>query len=382
MPDETFCFELRDFQDLAELERLWLDLEQRAAGTIFLSWNWIGCWLRETSLRPTVLIGHAAARVVLLGVVTASTRRALRALTVQGFWLHMTGDPREDVITIEYNGFLVEQGLGTKIEADAIAFLLRGTDFNGSRQQELHLKNAPSTLEVSVRASGFPFRELQRKPSWRIDLAAIRAARKHHLDTISANSRQQIRRSMRLYESRGPLVLARARDVAEALGFLEGLKVLHQRYWQARGEPGGFAFPFFERFQQRLIRSCLDHGAVELVRVSVGADVIGYVYNLVYRGHVYAYQTGLNYEDDPRLKPGLVSHCLCINRHLEEGDDVYDFMAGEGRYKASLGKPGPEMVYLLAERRTAALRLEAALHDAKRRLGALARRTRRRSVGS
>ena len=82
---------------------------------------------------------------------------------------------------------------------------------------------------------------------------------------------------------------------------------------------------------------------MELLRVSAGADIIGYVYNLVYRGHVYAYQTGILYESNPRLKPGLVSHCLCIERHLEEGSDVYDFMAGDARYKASLGEPGPDM---------------------------------------
>ena len=80
-------------------------------------------------------------------------------------------------------------------------------------------------------------------------------------------------------------------------------------------------------------------------------------------------KTGFRYESDPRLKPGLVSHCLCINRHLDDGSDVYDFMAGDARYKANLGEPGPDMIYLLAERPTWPLQLESALHGAKRRLG-------------
>ena len=287
----------------------------------------------------------------------------------------MTGNPQQDVITIEYNAFLVEHDLVGKIEADAVAFLLGGIAVDGHRREELHLKNIPAVLERSVGASGFQFREVQRKPSWRIDLAAIRAAGRRHLDCLSANTRQQIRRSMRLYEKRGQLDIARARDVPEAMSFLDGLKDLHQGYWTSRGEPGAFSYSFFEHFQKRLIQKCLSHGTVEILKVSAGADVIGYVYNLVYRRHVYAYQTGFRYESDPRLKPGLVSHCL-IDRHLDDGSDVYDFMAGAARYKANLGEPGPDMIYLLAERPTWPLRLESMLHGAKRRLATARQRLR------
>ena len=372
----TPCFEIADFTNIQELERIWLDLERRAPATFFLSWDWMGCWIREASLDPVVLIGRAEGRIVLLGIVTPSTRRSLLPVSINGLWLQMTGDSQQDVITIEYNGFLVDDAWVGRLEADAIAFLLGAVTVHGRRRDELHLKNIPAEFETAVRASGFSYREVQRKPSYRIDLAAIRAAGRQHLDCISANTRQQIRRSMRLYQKRGELAVERARDVPEALGFLDGLKNLHQRYWTSRGEPGAFSYPFFERFQDRLIQTCLDHGTVELLRVSAGAEIIGYVYNLVYRGHVYAYQTGILYESHPRLKPGLLSHCLCIQRHLEEGSDVYDFMAGDARYKASLGEPGPDMVYLLAERPTLPLHIENTLHDVKRLLGALTHRRR------
>ena len=369
-------FELRTFEDPSELAQLWQDLEQRADPTVFLSWDWIGCWVREALPQPVVVIGRAGERIVLLGVLAPKTRRILPAVNVHGLWLQMTGDPRQDVITIEYNGFLVERDLPSQIQADAIAFLLGGQTVSGVRRKELHLKNVPAALELPVRASGFGFRELARKPSWRIDLAAIRVQGKSYLDCLSANTRQQIRRSMRLYEKRGPLAIERADSVSEALMFLDRLKQLHQEYWEGRGEPGAFSFPFFAGFQLQLIETCLHRGTIELAKVTAGADVIGYVYNLVYRGHVYAYQTGIRYEADPKLKPGLVSHCLCIQRHLDEGDHVYDFMAGEARYKANLGQPGPEMVYLLAERPAWPLQLETALQDGKRWLTRLGRRIR------
>jgi CelD/BcsL family acetyltransferase involved in cellulose biosynthesis len=168
----------------------------------------------------------------------------------------------------------------------------------------------------------------------------------------------------------------RASSVREALMFFEEFKELHQRYWNSRGEPGGFSFPFFEAFQRRLIRTCMSHGTIELMKVSAGGFVVGYVYNLVYRGHVSAYQTGFQYEPDARLKPGLVSHTLCINQHLAGGAMVYDLLAGEHRYKANLGEPGPDMIYLLAERRTWPHRFESALYGAKDRLGMVQRKLR------
>ena len=210
MVDETAArrtnsasFEICTFESATELEQVWLDLERRARPPFFLSWDWIGCWVCEASLHPPILIGRAEGQVVLLGILTPSTRRVLRSITVDGLQLHMTGNPHQDVITIEYNGFLVDHDLVGKIEADAVAFLLGGIALDGHRREELHLKNIPAALERSVRASGFHFREVQRKPSWRVDLAAIRAAGKRHLDCLSANTRQQIRRSMRLYEKRG-----------------------------------------------------------------------------------------------------------------------------------------------------------------------------------
>ena len=45
-------FELRTFEDLDELEQVWLELEQRTSAPLFLSWDWIGCWVREASLPP------------------------------------------------------------------------------------------------------------------------------------------------------------------------------------------------------------------------------------------------------------------------------------------------------------------------------------------
>ena len=149
------------------------------------------------------------------------------------------------------------------------------------------------------------------------------------------------------------------------MAYFAEFKQLHQAYWVQRGTPGGFSNRHFESFHQILLQTCLERGAVEIFRVSAGSRLIGQVYNFVYRGRVYAYQTGFSYEDNSKAKPGLVSHYLCMQQHLEEGASMYDFMAGDSRYKRTFGVPGPDMAHYVFQRRTATRVTEAVLRRLK-----------------
>jgi CelD/BcsL family acetyltransferase involved in cellulose biosynthesis len=356
---------------------LWRDLEARADITFFLSWSWIGAWIAELGHCPPMLFGEAGGALVLLGVVVPQRRVEAGVIRVDGLRLHTAGERGKDCIAIEYNGFLVDRAWAGQADAEAVAWLLHEAIVSGRRRDELHIVGMLDPDRATLVPAGCFVQEPYRKPSWRVDLAVVRASGGSYLDTLSANTRQQIRRSMRLYQEAGTLSATRATDVPTALCWLDGLKELHQRQWQARGEPGGFAFPFFERFQRRLVADCIPRGEVELLRIARGEQVIGYVYNLVLRGHVLAFVTGFLYEQDKRLKPGLVCHTLSIERHLREGALLYDFLAGDTRYKSNLGAPGPDFVYLLIQRPTPVTRMERLL----RRGWEQVRGLRRRKVG-
>jgi CelD/BcsL family acetyltransferase involved in cellulose biosynthesis len=341
-----------------ELGLLWRDLESRADPTFFLSWDWIGAWLAELDPLPPVLIGEADGALVLLGALMPRRRVEGGLVRVNGLSLHTTGERAKDVIAIEYNGFLVDRAWVGRAEAKAVAWLLGPAKVAGRRRAELHIVAACAEDQEKLVPPGMLLQVPSRKPSWRVDLAAVRAAGGDYPATLGANTRQQIRRAMRLYEQSGKLVATRAEDARTGLAFLKGLAELHQRQWEARGEPGGFAFPFFERFQCRLVETGVPSGTVEMLRVTCGDEPIGYLFNLVYRGHVMAFVSGFRFADDARLKPGLVCHALAIARHAREGAAIYDFLAGAARYKENLGEPGPDFVYLLVQRPTAMTRAE------------------------
>ncbi len=362
-------FALEPALGLPELEEIWTDLVSRSNCSFFLTWDWIGTWLATTGAKPLLFSARDGDKIVALALFVPTRNRRHGFVRTNSLMLHQIGDPHFDMITIEHNGILADRGYSARILEACLTFLkqarLPKTGFK--RWDEIHLGGITADTLGDQRA-GLKLLEQNRKASWIVDLESLRQSGKAYLDTLSSNSRYQVRRAMRLYEASGPLSVTRAASVSQAFEYFEELKELHQRYWQSRGQPGGFANEFFVRFHRSLIQRGVEKGTVDLLRVVAGGQIIGQVYNFVHQGVVYAYQTGFNYDEDAKLKPGLVSHVLCIERDLREGARVYDFMAGDHRYKSSLGIPGPDMLSVVLQRRSPVILIEEILRRSRRTL--------------
>src|SRR6185369_16995464 len=111
-------------------------------------------------------------------------------------------------------------------------------------------------------------------------------------DTLSSNLRAQLRQSRTFAERTGPLTLTAAGSPSQALEFFEKMIVLHTAYWQGRGKPGAFATPFSKAFHREIITSREGAGTAQLLELSAGAQVLGYLYNFQHGMRVYSYQSG------------------------------------------------------------------------------------------
>ena len=79
-----------------------------------------------------------------------------------------------------------------------------------------------------------------------VDLDAVRADVAADVpDLLSANTRYQIRRAIRLYEEMGDLTWSARRRAPKALSGSKSCIRLHQVRWTSRGNAGAFARPFF-----------------------------------------------------------------------------------------------------------------------------------------
>lgn len=319
---------VRDFQSLG---RIWRELEERADGSFFQGWTWTGCLAEERFSDPILLEARIGPEVVALALFNRRRDRLGR----ERLHLGESGDPALDCPYIEHNGVLVARGQPGDLAGRCLA-AARRLPLEGRRPWLPRAIVASGVPEPLVQACGG--RILRSQRGWRADLGAVRRGGGCYLASRSPNTRQQLRRSARALAVHGPLTVARPRDAAEAMVFLAGLESLHQARWQARGRPGAFAPPFFGRFHRALVGRGWDRGEVRICRLSINGTNVAFLYNFRYRDTVLAYQSGFaELAGGAALKPGYTAHALEIRCCVEAGAETYDFLAGDSRYKRSLG---------------------------------------------
>jgi CelD/BcsL family acetyltransferase involved in cellulose biosynthesis len=265
-------------------------------------------------------------------------------------------------INVEYNRLLVEPGSRAAFSVALLDTLVRAPDWDelvldGFALEEAEpLLRAMPSFKPSVRSSPY------------LDLRAGRAAGGDVLAPLSTGTRRRLRRSMRGF---GPLETEWAETPERALHVLDDLIALHQRRWRSAGQHGAFATERFRRFHRTLIVRLLPSGRIMAFRVRGAEGTIGCVYGFVERGRVLFYQSGFESFEDNKLKPGLVTHALCIEAAAERGLVEYDFLPGGSRYKEELSTGEHQVVWATARRRHLKSRVVDGQRRFKRAVGRL-----------
>jgi len=348
-------FRQEELPPVGVLEREWRALEAVARPSFFTSWHWIGTLLAilPEADRPSLLRGSVHGKTAALALLgTRTVRRRHGLIRSRGLYLNETGDPICDSLAIEHNGLLV----AINQEAAALGGFMGWFAERRANADELHINGSLVRIPtMAVEASGLRRTEVI-VPSYCVDLTRLSRSG-DLLPLLSANARQQLRRSFRFFERSGPLELRRAATVPEAIDFFGALKELHSTSWERRGKPHAFSGAFFEPFHQLLIKRGLDTGTTALLKVSAGTRVVGYLYNFQLAKRVYAYQSGFDYGDG-RARPGVVSHAMAINEASRSGAQIYDFLAGRDRLKESFANRREPMLWQTIQQPRLVFRLE------------------------
>lgn len=374
---DTIDIALQPLENPGKLEALWTDLEQRADGSFFLSWQWIGNWLASLppGTRPHALVARRGGQVVGLALLCPRTQWRFGVLRTRCWLLHETGERTFDRLFVEYNGILADRSCAGAVLAACFDWLGRRL----TNWDELVLGGLEPEAEAAVRlAAARQGHTLQVRVAdscqW-VDLDGVRRQGGGYLASLGKNTRAAVRRAMRLYAERGALTYRVAATAEEALEDFRAMEVLHQASWNARGQSGAFSNPAFRPFHERMIATGVPAGTVRLCRISAGDAVIGYLYNFAHRGRVMNYQGGFAYESDNRLKPGLVAHVLAIEDTLARGEGCYDFMSTPAGHKPLLSNAEQPMNWialgpdrLSRQLDTRLRRVKAGLTDRMRRL--------------
>jgi len=332
------------------LEKIWSTLELESDTNFFISWNWIESWLRVMKPCVSVCKVYSGKRIVALGLFVISNATRHRILRITQLRLQTVGDDKKDQIWPEYNNMLVARGFESAVYQGLIGFMDKQAK---SAWDEFVLGPIDESLLKWVSADNYYSYNIWEEPTYGIDFLDIRAKNQCYLDSLSKNTRYQIRRAIRDYGEGLAMVVAGSKE--EALQFFQGISTFHKQRWR---DASGFHNPFFVEFHRDLIAEGFDNGVIELVRLQVGNVDIGYLYNFIYNNKVYFYLSGIDLVTENKRKPGLVLHALCIQRHLELGADSYDFLGGQARYKESLGSQNGMLVVTAYQKPLFKLRVE------------------------
>ncbi len=264
-------------------------------------------------------------------------------------YLYETGDRDADAVYPEDVDLLTD-------EADRVAAV--GLLFAG-KPSKVRIRAAVEGLvaaaEQAADEAGYFVRVLDRKESYVIDLEAVRAGGGDVLSGLSSGARQQIRRSERLLAGDGAVTFRRAETQAEEKDAWEKLAELHDAAHAERtgGAFGNEKFLAFHAALRENARARPEWGLdYALETVSANGEAVGVLYQLLWRGTVFNYQTGFKPFDDNRIKRGLLAHVLSAEAQLAAGGKAYDLLAGEGGYKSRLASPTRRLASLEFERKT------------------------------
>jgi len=355
---------VRPLASIQDTGNKWRSIESHATSSFFQSWKWIGTWLEALppDTGPALLTLEVESRVVGIGVLVQRKISRKKRFSTNCLFLNESGLPSLDALTIEDNDILIVKGVDrrTCIE-NMLSMVCR--DIGGWDEfiiSGVNEKNIDDYIYTAGK-NNLNVKILDKKPYYYVDLQEIRTAGKDYLDCLSSNTRQQLRRSIKAYGGNEAITISQPEDADEAIYFYDELKKLHQSYWEDKGHSGAFSDDIRDSFHKRLIINGIPDGAVQLLKISTDKNCIGYLYNFVNDGIVSNYQGGFVYQDKPVFRPGMISHYMAIQYNTNNGMNIYDFLAGNHRYKKSLSTTEAEMYWLSLQKSKIIFKIENAL---------------------
>jgi len=309
-------------------------------------------------------VGGRAMRLVafieggeLVGLAPFVARRTLYrgAIPFRRLELMGTGEDEADEVCSDYGGVLAVRGYEARVCDTLARALTRGelgewdevvvANMNGEHEakQSRGLRDAIAAVGAKAaleRAGECPFIPLP--PSW-----------DDYLGQLDGPRRYGVRRSLRDLEAwagAGGYALTRASNARELHAGLRTLSALHGERWEDAGRPGAFASERFLRFHEAVMPALLGgtDGGLDLLSLVVRGEPVAALYNIVYRGKVYFYQSGRKVDVPKRVKPGVAIHALAVERAIVAQYREYDFLNGASRYKRELSLASRPLVTLRA----------------------------------
>ena len=363
---------IHDAAALARLTAPWRALLDRAAApSLTKTPTWLLAWWRQfggvDGRRLCAIAFHDAVSDELVALIPLCRRTVMvrRVLPIRQLELLATGEDQADEILSDYTGAIVAAGYEVEV-AEATRKLLVDGKLGGFDHLVMPRMSAedpfPAALAAALDRAGL---QVSLAPDGACPYVPLPNNFEAYRQSLDRDRRYVVTRSLRELEKwAGPGGYARvvARTPAELAEGRAILHSLHGERWGADGHEGAFASDRFTRFHDEVMTVLLGgtDGQLELQWLVVEGRPVVVLYNIVYRGRVYFYQSGRTLDVPKGLRLGLAAHALALRTAMERGLAEYDFLAGSAQYKRQLALAKHALVTLSASAATVRARTAVA----------------------
>ncbi len=323
--------EYREWTELESIRNEWSSLVAQVEGlSVFMTPEWLFPWWRaygENKVLCVLSLSDLQAGVVGIIPLYWERRKLLTLLELRVLRLMGNGSGDSDDLD-----FIVKPGYATAV-AHAFLNWLRHTAWDLCEFDYLSSKSEMATLlEDGVRVLGWKS-EISRRPQTK---AALPNTWEQYLNQLTANQRWKIGHHLRRLQSRHKVLFRRCERPDELPIFLKTLYSLHQKRWEARGEPGSFSLTARRRFYEEMTRGLLRLGWLELWQLEIDGAPVASQIGMDYRDCCFALQEGFD-PDYAAESVGYVLRSHVLRQCIETGIRSYDFLGGDEESKQRWG---------------------------------------------
>jgi hypothetical protein len=336
---------LNPWSDFAVVKEIWNELYKESKASYFQSWGWIENWidsLQNLKVQLILVVIYDDSNPVCTFFLGSQIKSRRKLLKIKSHYINATGIDYYDDICIEFNSILCKPKFYVSLQ-DICKIVPKEWDeiiipaLESEKFSDIYRNGQDCKYNIIIDIDELaPY----------VNLEEVRKASGGYISLLGSRFRSYIRKSYRAYEKYGLINLIDAQDKKYAIEIYDELVKLHQKSWTAKGHPGAFSSEYFYNFHKQLITNRFSFGEVQLLKISSGSETLGCMYNFIYNGKVYFYQSGINYMLEKAAKPGLVCFCEAINYNAKLNHLIFDFMAGGFDYKQRLAKNMNRLVWV------------------------------------
>ena len=303
---------------------------EAAAASAFNSWIWQFQWWQVYggSQPLRVLVAREGGRVVGIVPLYVQQGRVLGVPVRVARFVGTGGDTAPDDL-----GPIVARGEEAAAAPALARAALRLRGMDAWRFTDLDPRSpCPAALRAAARELGRPSAD---GAAVRIALVELPATWEAFLRSLGRDRRWQLRRARRRVAERHRARFFVWDDAARLDAAIDRLAELHRLRWAQAGGTHAFRSQEYLHFHRGVMHSLLARRSLRLYCLEVDEAICAMLYCFRFRNRIYLMQSGF----DPalaRLGVGKVLLGYALEHAIHEGNEAWDFLRGEHRYKDEL----------------------------------------------